>query len=268
MKRVSVWVLVGVLAFGGSLSAQKRGQSTSSAGAGKATARSSGGSGSSGRAASAPSGSSGGQSRAAGEARRASSSGSSDGSSSGATRARSAPRSDASGSTGSTGDTAVIRAREGQPVKGEAVARRPSSGNGGGGGGTVIVPGYWGGYYPWGYAGLGFGGYYGGFYDPFWYGGGPYGYGGGGGYYNDDGALRLKVEPREASVYVDGYFAGQVDDYDGVFQKLRMESGPHRVELRADGYEPLMFEVRIQPDRTITYKGEMREALAPEADQQ
>ena len=73
----------------------------------------------------------------------------------------------------------------------------------------------------------------------------------------EDGALRLKVKPRDASVFVDGYFAGQVDSFDGVFQRLRLEPGPHRIEISADGYETLTFEIRVLPDRTTTYNGEL-----------
>ena len=121
------------------------------------------------------------------------------------------------------------------------------------------------GYYPWGYGGYGFGsyygaGYYGGYYDGF-YDPWGYGYGYSRGYstrFADDGALRLKVKPNGASVYVDGYFAGQVDDFDGIFQRLRIEPGPHHIEVRADGYEPLTFDVRILPDRTVTYSGELK----------
>jgi hypothetical protein len=118
-----------------------------------------------------------------------------------------------------------------------------------------VRPGYPGGYYPWGWGGLGFGGWYGGYYDPWFYDAGPYGY------YDEDryeGALRLKVTPRSASVYVDGYFAGEVDDYDGMFQRLHIDPGPHRIEIRQEGYESLFFDVRIQPNRTVTYSGELQ----------
>ena len=132
----------------------------------------------------------------------------------------------------------------------------------------IIVPGGYG-FYPWGYGGLGLGGYYGGYYDPldpYGYGGyGGYGYGpyGGGSYSrqdDDDGAVRIKVKPREASVYVDGYYVGHVDDFDGVLQRLHLASGPHRLEIRAPEYETLTVDVRIIPDETITYRGEMRRA--------
>jgi hypothetical protein len=121
---------------------------------------------------------------------------------------------------------------------------------------TIFVPsGYYGGFYPWGYGGIGFGYYgYGPFSDPWLY-GGVYR----GGYANGfDGRLRLKVKPREAEVYVDGYYAGRVDDFDGVFQRLHLEAGPHRIEIRAEGYETLFFDVRILPDETTTYTGELK----------
>ena len=43
-----------------------------------------------------------------------------------------------------------------------------------------------------------------------------------------------------------------------MFQRLHVDSGPHRIEISADGYEPLTFEVRSEPDRTVTYKGELK----------
>ena len=73
------------------------------------------------------------------------------------------------------------------------------------------------------------------------------------------GALRIKVKPREAKVLVDGTFAGTVDDFDGNFQKLRLDEGAHKVELQAEGFEPLRFDVLIVVGQTVTYKGNLRE---------
>ena len=39
--------------------------------------------------------------------------------------------------------------------------------------------------------------------------------------------------PRNAEVYVDGRYAGIVDDYDGTFQRLDLEPGSHEIEIRA-----------------------------------
>jgi hypothetical protein len=67
------------------------------------------------------------------------------------------------------------------------------------------------------------------------------------------GALRIVDAPRDARVFVDGYYAGVVDDYDGVFQHLNLEVGPHHIEIEAAGYPPVAFDVRIDPGRTVTY---------------
>jgi len=64
------------------------------------------------------------------------------------------------------------------------------------------------------------------------------------------------VDPRDAQVFVDGYYVGTVDDFDGG-RGLPLESGPQRIEMRAEGYEPLVVEVRILPGETITYEGEL-----------
>jgi PEGA domain len=149
------------------------------------------------------------------------------------------------------------RGREGTGSYGKAVPRRGAPPRPHDGDDIFVSGGYYGGYYPWGWSGIGFGGYYGGYYDPWYYGGGyPQVYSGS---YNDyDGMLRLKMKPREAQVFVDGYFVGVVDDFDGMWQRLHVEPGPHRVEVRLDNYETLMFEVNIQPDKTVTYTGELR----------
>ena len=71
------------------------------------------------------------------------------------------------------------------------------------------------------------------------------------------GFLRLKVRPRSAQVYVDGYFVGIVNEFDGVFQRLRIEEGPHTVELRHPGYEPLALDVLIVPGEKVTFEGDL-----------
>jgi hypothetical protein len=85
-----------------------------------------------------------------------------------------------------------------------------------------------------------------------------YGYYGSGTYvtsaYDVYGSVRLKVTPRHADVFVDGYYVGVVDDYDGVFQSLRLTAGPHQIEIAAPGFAPITFDVRILPDRKIVYE--------------
>jgi hypothetical protein len=72
------------------------------------------------------------------------------------------------------------------------------------------------------------------------------------------GGLRITDAPHEAQVFADGYYVGIVDDFDGVFQHLNLEVGPHRIEVRLPGYDDsaVVFDVVIQPGRTITYRAD------------
>jgi hypothetical protein len=169
------------------------------------------------------------------------------------------------------------RPRGDRPVTGTAVPRSQLYPPDGGGGSYPIYPIYpvypgygWGyPYYGYGYGYWGFGlGFY---YDPFWWGFDPwyggYGYGYGGGYSSGQasaqstGEIKLKVKPKQAEVYVDGYFVGIVDDFDGAFQHLNVRAGqPHRIEIRRPGFETLSFEVNVEPGQTISYRGEMEKA--------
>jgi hypothetical protein len=169
--------------------------------------------------------------------------------------------SSAGSSSGSSGGNSISdggsgHRRSNSPTVGTAVPRTNNPG------GRITIGA--GGFYPWGYisgAGLGiYDGFYGGFYgayDP-WYGFSPvYAPSYASSTSDDNGAIRLKVKPSDASVYVDGYYAGVVDDFDGSFQRLRLQPGPHRIEIRAIGYRPLSLDVMIQPDFTISYRGEL-----------
>jgi hypothetical protein len=113
--------------------------------------------------------------------------------------------------------------------------------------------------------GLGFGyPYYGSYGYPYGYANGyPYGYPAYGsygyGYYGRPyGGVRITDAPRDAEVYADGYYAGIVDDFDGVFQHLDLAAGPHKIEIRAQGHPPIAFDVRVLPGENITYRAAVR----------
>jgi hypothetical protein len=146
------------------------------------------------------------------------------------------------------------------PNRGRTVIVRPPS---------IYPRGY--GYYPYGYGAYPYGygafglGYF--YYNPYrWYSGFAPGFSTYS-YYDgyrrpfstfDIGELRLDVSPRHAQVYVDGYYAGVVDDYDGAFQALKLDAGTYRIEIRAPGFETLSFDVRITPGQKIRYQGDLR----------
>jgi len=136
-----------------------------------------------------------------------------------------------------------------------------------GGGGHYRGGGHYGGYY-----GRGHAGYYGGHYYPrfYLYGGlygyyyngygypyyryGGYGYGGYGygGYEDDDtGAVRLQVEPDDARVFVDGYYAGIADDFNGGSQRLRLPGGRYEIVLKLEGYRTHRIEAYVPVGQTL-----------------
>jgi len=90
-------------------------------------------------------------------------------------------------------------------------------------------------YYGYGYGAYGYP-YYGGYPYPYY-----------GGFYDSSSSVRLQVTPREAEVYVDGYFAGMVDSFDGTFQRLRLAPGDHELQLFMPGHRSFAQKVYLQP---------------------
>jgi hypothetical protein len=113
-------------------------------------------------------------------------------------------------------------------------------------------------------------GFYGyGWYSPFYWGYGPgyYGYGPGYGYgysgsqrYSSSyraGQVRVQVQPSQTRVYVDGYYAGVADDFDGLFQRLNVSAGAHDISLRLDGHRTFNVKVYVPLDDTIKLQHKM-----------
>jgi hypothetical protein len=164
--------------------------------------------------------------------------------------------------------------RDGSRPLTPAQARHPRAGTGSGynyyhGGG--YYPGYYP-WYPWYYpASYYYGPYWGAYYYGYWpygayYGGyangsGAYSYGSGGGeggeaYYHsgghsEPGAVRVLVDPDDAKVYVDGYYAGKVEQFDGMFQRLNLQRGRHEILISKDGYQGQRFLVYSYPGASI-----------------
>jgi PEGA domain len=108
----------------------------------------------------------------------------------------------------------------------------------------------------------------GGFYSPFWvdpwYGFGyPWGYPP---YYRTylppEASVKFEVKPNEAQVYIDGYYAGIVDDFDGAFQRLHVQPGEHEIELYLQGYRTVRQKAYLTADNTFKVKYNM-ERLGP-----
>jgi hypothetical protein len=71
------------------------------------------------------------------------------------------------------------------------------------------------------------------------------------------GGVQLDVQPWRAQVYVDGAYAGEVQEFSGYYRHLPLTIGAHVVTIVADGYVPLVLEVFISPGQTLTYRGSL-----------
>jgi len=104
--------------------------------------------------------------------------------------------------------------------------------------------------------------FYDSFYDPFfspWY---PYPYGYYPAFARPESDIRVLVTPKEAEVYVDGYYAGIVDDFNGVFQRLRVPPGEHEITLHLAGYRTVTQKLYLAPNSTFKLRYTI-EKLAP-----
>lgn len=197
----------------------------------------------------------------------------------------------ASGPRSPQGPGPAARSRPPQaPGTGHAVPRpayRPGSGGhypGYGYRGRYPAYGYRG-YYPsYGYRGYGYG-YYPGFYWGFGAYFGPYyyspwlysSYWSYPGYYPYDDAydygpggasLKVDVKPSQAEVYVDGHLAGIVDQFDGMFQSLPIESGGHEITIWLGGFRSIRQQIYLSPGSTYRIKGAMEPLPPGESDEQ
>ena len=85
------------------------------------------------------------------------------------------------------------------------------------------------------------------FYSPYWGPWGPYTYG----YpyaYNvyPQAGIRTEVTPKDAEVYVDGYYAGRVSDFDGALQRLHVAPGGHTITFYLEGFRTVTQDVYVQ----------------------
>ncbi len=72
-----------------------------------------------------------------------------------------------------------------------------------------------------------------------------------------DASVKFDTKPKETAVYIDGYYAGVVDDFDGAFQRLRTTPGAHEITLYLDGYRTYTEHVYLSADNTFKFKHRM-----------
>jgi len=100
-------------------------------------------------------------------------------------------------------------------------------------------------------------------YGPYWGPWGPYAYAYPFEYkVYPQASIRTEVTPKDAQVYVDGYYAGRVSDFDGALQRLHVTPGGHTVSLYLEGFRTITEDVYARPDSTIKLSENMQR-LAP-----
>jgi hypothetical protein len=77
--------------------------------------------------------------------------------------------------------------------------------------------------------------------------------------------VETDIRPKRAVVVLDGVEVGEARDYNGMWDRLHVEPGPHELEFRAPGYQTLRLQMTIRPGRGYLVQHELRpgEGLDP-----
>ena len=76
------------------------------------------------------------------------------------------------------------------------------------------------------------------------------------------GRLILDVEPATAQVFADGYYVGVPEDFSVRRGGGLLESGLHRIDVSAAGYEPMTLDLRVSASQPVTVRTALK-ALPP-----
>ena len=80
-----------------------------------------------------------------------------------------------------------------------------------------------------------------------------------------DGDVRTQVTPKQAEVYIDGFYAGTAGDFDGVFKRLHLMPGGHAITLYLPGYRTITHDVYVRPDSTVKVSDTMERLASGQA---
>jgi hypothetical protein len=69
------------------------------------------------------------------------------------------------------------------------------------------------------------------------------------------GGLSFNIDPDDAAVFIDGEYVGVAEDFSAGQMPLTLAVGRHRVELSAQGFMPVSFDITIVPGQVIPYSG-------------
>jgi hypothetical protein len=69
--------------------------------------------------------------------------------------------------------------------------------------------------------------------------------------------VKLKVTPERAAVFVDGNFAGYVQQFSGMGRGMLVSSGPHHIKIALAGFQEFDTDVNLLPKQKMTIKTDL-----------
>jgi hypothetical protein len=84
----------------------------------------------------------------------------------------------------------------------------------------------------------------------------------------DVSEARLEIKPKNAQVYLDGYYVGVVNDFDGAWQRLDMPSGEHEITVYLEGYQTYRQRTFFRPGQDYHFKAILEPLAAGAAQEQ
>jgi len=82
------------------------------------------------------------------------------------------------------------------------------------------------------------------------------------------GELKIAATPSRAAVFVDGQYAGHVDEFEGVGKAMLLTPGQHRVRIALPGYLPFDTMVDLRPQQKLKIQTDLVKGSITEAGSQ
>jgi hypothetical protein len=80
------------------------------------------------------------------------------------------------------------------------------------------------------------------------------------------GQIKLEVTPERAAVFVDGHFAGTVNQFRGAGRAMLIAPGNHHIKIDLVGYQPFETDVTLLAKQKITVKTDLAPGTVQQAD--
>src|ERR1700757_759156 len=82
------------------------------------------------------------------------------------------------------------------------------------------------------------------------------------------GELKIAATPSRAAVFVDGQYAGHIDEFDGVGKAMLLTPGQHRLHIALPGYLPFDTMVDLRPQQKLKIQTDLVKGSITEAGSQ